>query len=65
MLISHADQDHAGGREAMVAAMPIHRALGGEPVTANVGAGRRGVSGDQWGQSEDRRCALAVPGDRY
>ena len=69
MLISHADQDHAGGREAMVAAMPIHRALGfgGEPCR----------NGERWrwgdveflvingtGQSEDRRndnsCALAV-----
>ena len=69
MLISHADQDHAGGLEAMVAAMPIHRTLGfgGEPCR----------NGERWrwgdveflvingtGQSEDRRndnsCALAV-----
>lgn len=69
MLISHADQDHAGGREAMVAAMPIHRALGfgGEPCRN----GERCRWGDVeflvingTGQSEDRRndnsCALAV-----
>lgn len=46
VVLSHADADHAGGAEGLLAAMPVRDVLG-EPMSATVAA-RRCVRGESW-----------------
>ena len=48
LVVSHADKDHAGGVEAVLAGVPVGRLLAGEPDDLPGGRGQRCIDGERW-----------------
>ncbi|BFI95760.1 MAG: DNA internalization-related competence protein ComEC/Rec2 [Rhodanobacter sp.] len=80
LMVSHADNDHAGGADAVAAAFPDARRYAGEPERMHVPM-QRCVAGQAWawdgvrfrvlspaeglsGKNNDRSCVLLVEGAR-
>lgn len=77
LVISHADNDHAGGAAAVLAAFPVHRRLAGEPARMRMPMDAC-LAGQGWtwdrvrfrvlspgpgpGEGNDRSCVILVDG---
>ena len=48
LVVSHADRDHSGGAESLVAGMRVGRVLGGEPGELGIGRAAPCVAGQGW-----------------
>lgn len=48
LLVSHGDQDHAGGADGLLRNVPVRDALGGEPYALSGVRARQCREGDQW-----------------
>jgi competence protein ComEC len=58
LIVSHADLDHAGGVESLLAGVKVRDLRAGEPLTT--GAERRCIAGDHW-QSDGIRFSFVHP----